>query len=360
MPLRKFFGFYFEMEIESLERKFKELLKENLPFVFFQHPNTSVVSLYHQATTKLHSKNQLDFDGFAFNSFNFNSQNIYIPKENHTLYRLNESRAPEVYNQKDLRTTTKEKVNFIELVKSAKDFIERNNTPKIVVSKCFTVPLRKSCWNIYSCIINLYPETFKYFWSHPKLGLWFGASPELFLEYYDGIYKTVALAGTQKWDPKKKLMWHKKEKEEQLLVQQQIIDDLTENLDVVSLLKNETMNQRAGNLVHLSTNFQFRADRNQADQICRELHPTSAVAGRPKKKVLEFISFHEKYNRSFYTGYYGPITHNTITLYVNLRCAQIIDNEVLIYVGAGITEKSDPEFEWLEILAKAQAILRVL
>lgn len=348
------------MEIENLERKFRSLWKQNLPFVFFQYPNSSVVNLYHQGTTRLHSKNQLDFEGFAFNPFNLKSQNIYIPKENHSSYKLDEIKTPEIYNLKNLIVTTEEKSSFIKLVKSAKDHLIRHNIPKIVVSKSFMVPLKKTCWDIYSNLIKLYPGTFKYFWSHPKMGSWFGASPELFLEYFDGTYKTVALAATQKWNPKKEIQWSQKEKEEQHLVQQQIIDDLRQGLNVESLLKNETINHRVGNLIHLSTSFQFKADRNQANKICKKLHPTSAVAGRPKKKVLEFISCQEKYDRSFYTGFYGPVMRNSITLYVNLRCAQIIDNEIIIYVGAGITEKSNPELEWSEIRAKAQAILRVL
>ena len=348
------------MEIKNLERKFRSLWKENLPFVFFQYPNSSVVNLYHQGTTRLHSKNRLNFEGFTFNPFKLKSQNIYIPNENHLSYRLDELKTPEIYSLQNLMVTTEEKNSFIKLVKSAKDHLIRQNIPKIVVSKSFMVPLKKPCWEIYRNLITLYPETFKYFWSHPKIGSWFGASPELFLEYFNGKYKTVALAATQKWNPKKEIRWSQKEKEEQHLVQQQIIDDLTKGLNVESLLKNETINQKVGNLVHLSTSFQFEANRNKADKICKELHPSSAVAGRPKKKVLEFIRCQEKHDRSFYTGFYGPIMQNGITLYVNLRCAQIIDNEIIIYVGAGITEKSNPELEWLEILAKAQAILRVL
>ena len=44
-------------------------------------------------------------------------------------------------------------------------------------------------------------------------------------------------------------------------------------------------------------------------------------------------------------------------LYVNLRCMQVFDNHVEIYVGGGITKDSQPEAEYLETLAKSQTLL---
>ena len=46
--------------------------------------------------------------------------------------------------------------------------------------------------------------------------------------------------------------------------------------------------------------------------------------------------------------------------YVNLRCAQIINNKALVYVGGGITKDSDPEKEWNETVNKTKTIGKVL
>ena len=39
---------------------------------------------------------------------------------------------------------------------------------------------------------------------------------------------------------------------------------------------------------------------------------------------------------------------------MNLRCAQILKEGILLYVGAGITSDSDPEKEWEETQNKAK------
>ncbi|HHH40935.1 MAG TPA: hypothetical protein ENK56_02890 [Chloroflexi bacterium] len=47
-------------------------------------------------------------------------------------------------------------------------------------------------------------------------------------------------------------------------------------------------------------------------------------------------------------------------LFVNLRCMQIKDNTINIYVGGGITKDSNPEKEFLETVAKAKVMKRIL
>ena len=42
---------------------------------------------------------------------------------------------------------------------------------------------------------------------------------------------------------------------------------------------------------------------------------------------------------------------------MNIRCMQIFSNEAVIYVGGGITSKSNLEKEWKETELKSQVIL---
>jgi isochorismate synthase len=41
---------------------------------------------------------------------------------------------------------------------------------------------------------------------------------------------------------------------------------------------------------------------------------------------------------------------------VNLRCAQIFQNQIKIYVGGGITAESNPEKEWEETELKSGTV----
>jgi isochorismate synthase len=91
------------------------------------------------------------------------------------------------------------------------------------------------------------------------------------------------------------------------------------------------------------------------------LHPTSAVCGQPLDKALEFIRKHENYKRQFYTGYLGPINFEDRTdLFVNLRCLQIMQEKLILYAGAGITQDSIPEKEWEETELKLNTLLKVI
>jgi isochorismate synthase len=91
------------------------------------------------------------------------------------------------------------------------------------------------------------------------------------------------------------------------------------------------------------------------------LHPTSAVCGMPLDTSLEFLSRNEKYDRQFYAGYLGPVNFNNDTnIFVNLRCAQLLENKAVLYSGAGVTIDSTPEQEWAETEMKMNTLLNII
>ena len=114
---------------------------------------------------------------------------------------------------------------------------------------------------------------------------------------------------------------------------------------------------------------------NGLQKLIYTLHPTPAVCGLPKIEAMQFILDNESFNREFYTGFLGELnkevkvqprtgklnienrafTYNKRAshLFVNLRCMQIKDNELKIYVGGGITKDSVSNKEWEETLTKS-------
>jgi len=121
----------------------------------------------------------------------------------------------------------------------------------------------------------------------------------------------------------------------------------------------------AGSVVHLQTLFRVDLPETErltlANRVLNELHPTSAVCGMPKHQALAFILAHEGYDRSFYSGFLGPVhIQGESSLYVNLRCMQLGAEHAHLYVGAGITADSDPAAEWRETALKAETMLAVL
>jgi isochorismate synthase len=69
----------------------------------------------------------------------------------------------------------------------------------------------------------------------------------------------------------------------------------------------------------------------------------------PQEKAIKFIKKNEGFDRRFYAGYLGPVNVKGKTdLYVNLRCMEITDRQLIFYAGCGITAGSNPDREWQE------------
>ncbi len=80
-----------------------------------------------------------------------------------------------------------------------------------------------------------------------------------------------------------------------------------------------------------------------------------------KKEAREFILSNEKHNRSYYTGFLGPVNINEKTnIFVNLRCLQLFDKEFVLYSGAGITRSSVARKEWEETDNKMLTMMNVM
>ena len=91
------------------------------------------------------------------------------------------------------------------------------------------------------------------------------------------------------------------------------------------------------------------------------LHPTSAICGMPREESIAFLKTTESFDRSFYSGYLGPVNfENKTTLFVNLRCMQWCGQKAILYAGAGVTIDSIPEKEWEETELKMNTLLQVI
>ena len=97
-------------------------------------------------------------------------------------------------------------------------------------------------------------------------------------------------------------------------------------------------------------------------EIIATLHPTPAVCGYPREKAKAFILKNEKFDRTYYTGFFGELNVDSQTaLYVNLRCLERDTSESLkLYIGGGITAKSKAEHEWEETVSKCRTMEAVL
>jgi isochorismate synthase len=152
--------------------------------------------------------------------------------------------------------------------------------------------------------------------------------------------------------------WGEKERFEQQFVSDFIQDQLTE-LHVDSIIKDGPKDRVAGPVKHLETSFNFSLNGQKPIRIADKLHPTPAVSGLPQKEAIELIHSIEDHDRSLYTGCIGILGERT-DLFVNLRCAQLIDQHYFLYLGGGFTKDSIAEKEWLETENKSRTLLDIL
>ena len=211
-------------------------------------------------------------------------------------------------------------------------------------------------------LVQAYPTAFCYAFSHPKIGKWVAATPETLVKIEDNQLRTMSLAGTKPFVEGEKPLWTEKEYREQQVVTDTIIKVLSPY--TTDLSTGQIHEVRAGRLWHLCTEIIAKiAPHAKIQQIVNTLHPTPAVCGFPTEKAREFLLENEGYPREFYAGYCGLVDFkhkNSLDLFVNLRCAQLSDKEVFVYVGGGVNSGSQEESEWQETENKAQTMLRIL
>jgi isochorismate synthase len=262
---------------------------------------------------------------------------------------------------------TTEKEEFLQNVVSIKNEIAGGNIKKAVLSRIKKLQIKGAGENLhlfFETLNNNYPGAFCYFAYLPGLGNWLGATPEPLLQGSQGSYSTVALAGTKYLNgtPIEEIEWSVKEIDEQALVSNYIRERL-DTLHIQQLEIKGPYNQKAAKLVHLKTEFSFSGKSNikTTETIIRALHPTPSVCGYPSLEALEVINRLEKHNRTYYAGLLGPVNFEGSTnIFVNLRCMHVLNDQVVLYAGAGITAGSDPEKEWQETEQKLDTMHSVV
>lgn len=208
---------------------------------------------------------------------------------------------------------------------------------------------------------NSYPRMMISLCHTPTGGTWIGSTPEVILSGNGTDWHTVSLAGTMPMNGENMpTEWSTKNKEEQGFVSEYIRKAVKKFGS--RLTEKGPYTARAGQLVHLKTDFHFTLKETQhLGDILQELHPTPAVCGLPKDETYRFILDTEGYDRSYYSGIIGWLApREETTLYVNLRCMHIGKDTATLYAGGGILPTSEVDSEWEETQQKMNTMRNIL
>lgn len=353
-----------------------KLLQKNCSFALWSLPqNEEVYTLitnkedliYPAQFDKLNGK-----EGFVFAPFRIDENNPLVllkpgiyKKGIENILNINLEKLPDSPNSK-LRYKSPyiiSKDEYFNDIEQTVDEIKNSTLSKVIVSRI--IPQKReteSLGKLYQQLLQQTPNAFVYLVNLPKAGLWMGATPEILLQSEGDQMQTVSLAGTQSRKNVADYSWFTKEIEEQAFVSRYMLDIFNRfYIHPYTTQGPETL--ESGKVAHLKTSFFFSADKvmNKLGEFISEFHPTPAVCGLPKSTADKFIAKIEKHNRRYYSGYLGSWKlEESVKLFANLRCMEILPEEYLLYSGGGITSRSLPENEWEETNNKAQTLLSAI
>tara|TARA_A100001015_G_scaffold62367_1_gene68746 strand:+ start:610 stop:1680 length:1071 start_codon:yes stop_codon:yes gene_type:complete len=326
-------------------------LKSKLSLVVFRYPNETQLTAFldHNQSPKPKTK-------FVVSHFESSKHfSIYPDQSLHTDFLVDE--IPSQSKQLEWHDLEQKQKNHTSLIIKAINSMQQSPLNKVVLATALECNgLSKSPIDYFKKILSQYKNTFNYLLFHPKYGLWMGATPERLITMQQSHLTTMALAGTRHLGSSS---WGVKEKEEQGFVVNEIVNTLRKYTSYASIQYADAKTIRAGQLEHLQTTITAELTISPLE-AANALHPTPAVGGVPKEMALDFIKTHEQLDRSLYAGFLGVIDQDQTELYVNLRCMTIQDYKALVYVGGGITKKSNPQDEWQEVMDKANTMGRIL
>lgn len=353
--------------MQSIFFKATACLDLKKPFILYVKPHSDVLIAFFQQNNELFYTDDLSERGFVFSSFLDNKSILFSEDKCEVVTECLHNELLDFPEFTDRKPTHLTAAFHMDLVKKGVAAIQSGKIDKVVLSRREEVGIDDSKILVYyQRIIQAYSAAFRYFFYHPLVGMWMGATPEQLIKNTKGKLETVALAGTQVYEDKENVLWQPKEQLEQEIVTDFILDSLSPY--VVDLSKTLPYTFKAGTLIHIKTDISANLmAKNDFVNVVKALHPTPALCGFPKEHAKDFIVENEGYPREFYAGFLGEINYDyadnkagNSDLFVNLRCMKLVDNTAFLYIGGGITKDSDPEKEFIETINKSKTMKKVL
>lgn len=378
---------------EKREEKIREILDicsiNKIPFYIFRRPQEDRIFCGIQTSSPYCVvKNEAEWNENGFVMYPFDKGLPLFIKNDLTFTNLDSDKIDlESLKEIDFRNNSKEENTNLDLSNlkyfdytkhDIEDIVEKSITKikdkkltKIVISKSLLInqnnKTKKTNIEIFESLLSTYTNEFVFWVNVPNVTSWMGASPETLLSKKGNVFKTIALAATQKLEKDKKYSnifsenWDQKEIIEQDIVSK-YVEAILKNYSNKNIEQSLPFTKYSGKLLHICTKFKFVNDLSfdKIHQLIKDLHPTPAVCGFPKEKAKKYILELEKHDRSYYSGFLGPVNNKDFELFVNLRSMEVLENSFILFAGCGITVDSVPEKEWDESQAKLQTLLSII
>lgn len=262
------------------------------------------------------------------------------------------------------------KYEYMNMVKSAKDFIREGDIYQVNLSQRFITQFNLDPLEYFYNFYNIQPVPFGSYIDFGDFQLLSG-SMELFLRKRGSKLTTNPIKGTIKRGRtaeidtilKAKLISSDKERAENLMIVDLMRNDLGRVSKPGSVKVNKLFDVETYSTLHqMVSEVESEVDENiQVSQLLRNVFPPGSVTGAPKRRTLEVIDELEPHYRGPYCGAIGIFYPNgDFTLSVAIRVMTVQSGKATFFVGGGIVWDSDHNKEYEETILKSQAITRAL
>jgi anthranilate synthase component I len=259
---------------------------------------------------------------------------------------------------------------FQEMVARAKEYIAAGDAIQIVLSQCFSTPLRHDSFDLYRALRSINPSPYMFYLDLGDLQL-VGASPEILVRLEEGQITYRPIAGTRHRgaSPEEdqalevELLADPKERAEHLMLVDLGRNDVGRVSKVGSVRVPELFTvERYSHVMHIVSQVEGDlAPGRDGLEVLKSTFPAGTVTGAPKVRAMQIIEELEPTRRGPYAGAVGYLSFSgNLDFCITIRSFYIHGGRIYLQVGAGIVADSDPAKEYQETVNKAMALTRAL
>ena len=256
------------------------------------------------------------------------------------------------------------------MVDRSKEYIVAGDIIQVVPSQRLEIPVQSSAFDLYRSLRAVNPSPYMYFLHLDDFDI-VGASPEMLVRVEEGTVDTHPIAGTRRRGVdaaednalEAELKADEKERAEHIMLL-----DLGRN-DIGRVSKPGSVRipqmlevERYSHVMHLVSHVSgdLRDDMDCFDAL-RACFPAGTVSGAPKIRAMEIIAELEGERRGSYAGAVGYFSFSgNMDTAIAIRTMVVKDGMAYLQAGGGVVFDSEPEFERLESLQKAGALIRAI
>jgi anthranilate synthase component 1 len=262
------------------------------------------------------------------------------------------------------------KEKFVEIVKTAKEYIAAGDIYQVVLSQRFEADITTDPFTIYRALRHVNPSPYMYFLRMGKVSI-VGSSPEMLVRVEGGNAQTHPIAGTRprgKTEEEDDRLAEELKRNEKERSEHVMLVDLGRN-DLGRVSKFGTVKvpqfmglERYSHVMHLVSIVEGRLaeDRDRLDALVA-CFPAGTVSGAPKVRAMEIIAELEPCRRGIYAGAVGYLDFaGNLDFCITIRTLVIAGQRAMVQAGAGIVADSNPSAEYQETQDKARALIRAL